>query len=330
MAITCPGSSRQRGGTQLGLAHRAIAVGLEEALDSPPRGPLGEIGRAVDPPGEQQLERRRVAARLLGHTRQGQARVGAVREARARRRRRLGDGLGGPQPLPGAPAMTASPPCSAAGRGRATGRRARARGRGRGGWPARPRRRQASGCRCGRADRRRRAARGGRGRRRGGCRDPCRGGPCRARSISVSKAATSPSSRACRAISRGAVNRRRARNPRRDTPRAWRSSVWITAALPPPLAVQERARREPRHLRCDLHEGGEVEVEAALDVAHQGGAARRAAAQRGEGLVEAALGERARDRPGERRRRPGERLAHVGARPDRQLHVAPTRGSRRR
>ncbi len=80
---------------------------------------------------------------------------------------------------------------------------------------------------------------------------------------------------------------------------------------------EQGPRREQRHLRGDLHEGREVEVEAALHVAHQADAARDLAAQRRERLGEALVREGAGDRPGERRRRPGERLAHVGARPDR-------------
>ncbi len=83
----------------------------------------------------------------------------------------------------------------------------------------------------------------------------------------------------------------------------------------PAAGSEQRSRREERHLGGDFHEDAEVQVEAPVDVADQAGAAGDAAAERGERLVEALVGEGARDRPGQRCGRSGQRLADVGAGP---------------
>ncbi len=84
---------------------------------------------------------------------------------------------------------------------------------------------------------------------------------------------------------------------------------------------QERARRQAGHLRRDLHERGEVQVEAPVHVADEARAAGHVAPERAERLAKALVGEGSRDRPRQRSRRAWERLAHVGARPGR-LRVA--------
>ena len=88
-------------------------------------------------------------------------------------------------------------------------------------------------------------------------------------------------------------------------------------ASPAAAELDERARVEERHLRGDAHELREVQIEATVDVADEARVLRDAAAERGERAAEARLAERAGDRPGERRRDAGERLADVDVAPDR-------------
>src|SRR5262249_34157648 len=81
--------------------------------------------------------------------------------------------------------------------------------------------------------------------------------------------------------------------------------------------VDQGPRIEPWHLRRDAHELGEVQVEAAVDVSDEYDALRYRAAERAERLAEAGVAVGAGDRPSERRRDAGQRLADVRVAPHR-------------
>ena len=261
---------------ELGLAHGAVAVRFEELSTARREGPAGRSARRGRGP---RAWRSRAAgsARITSAT-LASARPGlALSSSRAPPTSACAIGSAAPQPVPGAPATGAS--LGSSPRADARRRPTRSSSRQRARWLASDADAQASISVPVRSSRsaapRSVVARPSSGRR---PRSRSRR-PCRARSISASNAATSRSRRAWRASWRGAVKGSRSEEAAArhalDLPIERLDDRVVRAAA----GGEQRPRREAGHLRGDLHEDAEVQVEAALHVAHEAGAPRHPAAR---------------------------------------------------